>query len=190
MLALSILKLKHKGCIFHVFYVLPINSKTKQDQFVKCPYPYVKKIPELGFKFSASLHLSSNTDIFNKTRIVLFMLLYSRNGCNLILLKLSVFLDKGNDAENLKPSSGVFFLYILTLRFPLEDFIAAYPYVLHSEELALGLLIQRKVNGNGTQSLQGPLLYRIFCYCIYFLPMYFRMMSFSARSVTNKVSFH
>ena len=37
----------------------------------------------------------------------LLMLLYSRNGCNLILLKLSVFLDKGNDAENLKPSSGV-----------------------------------------------------------------------------------
>ena len=40
----------------------------------------------------------------------MFMLLYSRNGRNLILLKLSVFLDKGNDAENLKPSSGVLFI--------------------------------------------------------------------------------
>ena len=41
----------------------------------------------------------------------LLMLLYSRNGCNLIWLKLSVFLDKGNDAENKKPSSDVLFIH-------------------------------------------------------------------------------
>ena len=42
------------------------------------------------------------------------MLLYSRNiRCNLILLKPSVFLDKGNDAKTLKTSSDVYlYMYI------------------------------------------------------------------------------
>ena len=48
------------------------------------------------------------------------MLLYSRNGCNLILLKLSVFLDKGNDAENLKPSYGVL---LARLHFSAEELL-------------------------------------------------------------------
>ena len=76
---------------------------------------------ELGLKFLASLPLSRTINSFNTIRLLPFRQLSSMivtvaltrqaiNGYSLILLKLSLFLDKGNDAESVKPIlTGVFF---------------------------------------------------------------------------------